>query len=551
VLGGSRRLLVITSGLALLQSLLIVPIGLLFKRIFDHTISGHHSGELLAICAVLVALSLAAAGLALFTRHLVLGATKSAVLRLQITMLERMQALPAAWADRQDTRLLHAIIVQDSARIDVMLNAVAAQLLPAVIVAAGLSVAMFVVSPVLFLLLVPFVPLMLLVTRLLERRLAVRTRSWHTAFDRFTSRVHFLLRARSLITTHGTEEQELGAARTELEDLRDTGRAMAWLGAAYVQAGSAMTTVAAILVLLVGGLAVVHGDASLGALISFYALAALVRGQLSTIVTAVPEIVSAGESLVRLNTLLEADEPQPYRGLRAPDAVLPIVVQDVDFHYEGGPAVLRGASLEIERGELVVLTGANGAGKTTLAALILGLYKPVSGSLVAAGVPFAELDIRALRRRIALVGQDPILFPGTIAQNIGYGSPTSAPADIVRAARSSTADAFISGLPQGYDTPVGEEGGLLSGGQGQRIAIARALLHAPELLILDEPTANLDQESVGALVSNLRQRSRAGAILVISHHPEVIAAADRAYLLSEGTLSLSSSSYASLRRQGA
>ncbi len=210
-LGASRRLLLLTSGLALLQSVLTVPIGLLFKRVFDHTIPGGHTGELTWICALLIAFGLAASALALLSRYLVLDAIKHAVMRLRGELLARVQALPASWADRQDPGILHSVIVQDTDRIDNVLTAAAGQLLPAVIVGGALAIAMLVVDPLLFLVVVPVVPAMMLVTRFLKGMLIDRTRAWHRAFDRFSKRTHFILRARSVIAEFGTEDRELRA----------------------------------------------------------------------------------------------------------------------------------------------------------------------------------------------------------------------------------------------------------------------------------------------------------------------------------------------------
>jgi ATP-binding cassette subfamily B protein len=313
---------------------------------------------------------------------------------------------------------------------------------------------------------------------------------------------------------------------------------MAWLGAAYVQSGSVIAMLAAVVVLVVGGLAVVDRTTSLGSLLAFYALAALQRGYLSTIAVAVPEIISAGESLARVRTVLEAHEPQPYTGRHVPIKPLPVVLKDVHFAYQEDVPVLRGVSMEIRAGDLLAIVGPNGAGKSTIANLILGFYRPVSGCLLAGDVPYDELDTHALLRHMGSVAQDPVLFSATVAENIGYGEPAADRARIVAAAQRATAHDFIAELPRGYDTPVGDEGALLSGGEGQRIAIARALLRAPELLILDEPTANLDRDAVAALLGTLRESAPDRAVVVISHDPEVVLAADRVYALSDGVLSV-------------
>jgi ABC-type bacteriocin/lantibiotic exporter with double-glycine peptidase domain len=511
-----------------------VPIGLVFRHTFDDTIPKGQTGELLAIGGALVVLALASTALSLLTRYLVLSATKTAVLELRLALLARIQTLPASWADRNETGLLHATIVQDSERIDIMSNAVAGQLVPSVIISAALSVALVVVSPFLFVLLVPVVPAMLLLTRWLGGVVRRRTRTLQSDFDRFSIRTQFALRARSLISTSGTEQAEIDAARADLSSLRDSGRSVAWLQNAYVQANGAVATLTAVTVLVVGGTAVANGDMTLGSMLSFYALAALLRGPLGMIATVIPDVISGGESLARLQAILQADEAQPYDGARTPDAVLPLVIRSVHFGYRAGEPVLRGTSLEINPGERVAIIGANGVGKSTIAALILGLYRPARGELLAAGVPFDEIDIKALRRQIAIVPEDPILFPGTIAENIAYGAPDADQGRVADAARRATAHGFIADLPAGYDTPVGDEGELLSSGQRQRIAIARALIRDPTLLILDEPTTSLDRESVSELMAELSDVPGDRAVLVISHDAEVVVGADRVHRLEAG-----------------
>jgi ABC-type multidrug transport system fused ATPase/permease subunit len=294
----------------------------------------------------------------------------------------------------------------------------------------------------------------------------------------------------------------------------------------------------------VGGTAVAKGDMTLGSLVSFYALAALLRGPLSTIATVIPDVIAGGESLARLQAILDTDEPQPYHGSRSPRELLPMVVRDVHFSYRDGQPVLRGISLEINPGERVAIVGPNGTGKSTIAALVLGLYRPARGELLACGVPFDELDIKELRRRIAIVPEDPILFPGTIADNIAYGAPGADRVQIAEAARKATADAFIRELPSGYDTPVGDEGELLSSGQRQRIAIARALIREPTLLILDEPTTSLDRESVAELVAELSEVDDDAAILLISHDAAVVAGADSVHRLAHQPAKRSTTSLA-------
>jgi ATP-binding cassette, subfamily B, bacterial len=180
--------------------------------------------------------------------------------------------------------------------------------------------------------------------------------------------------------------------------------------------------------------------------------------------------------------------------------------------------------------------GPNGAGKTTIVNLILGLYRPSAGTVLADGAPLDDVDLRSLRRRIGVVLQDPPILPGTVRENIAFGEPDVSDEDVRRAADAATAAEFIDELPLGYETPVGEEGELLSGGQRQRIAIARALLRQPRLVILDEPSTNLDRHSTEALLRNLGALPEYPAVLLLTHDEVVARAAERTVRIRDGRI---------------
>jgi ABC-type bacteriocin/lantibiotic exporter with double-glycine peptidase domain len=245
--------------------------------------------------------------------------------------------------------------------------------------------------------------------------------------------------------------------------------------------------------------------------------------------------MSGSEYMARLDRILETAEREPYRGTRPISLQGALELDGVSFGY-GDKPLLRDVSLRIERGRRVALFGPNGAGKSTLVSLLLGLYRPQRGTLRADGIPYDELDMPILRRGIGVILQDPIIFPGTIAENIAYGRPDATREDVVRAARSSTASSFIESLSDGYDARVGDEGGLMSGGQRQRIAIARALVTRPSVLILDEPTTHLDDSSISQLMANLEALPGAPAVLTISHDSEVARHADAVYHLRDGRI---------------
>jgi ATP-binding cassette subfamily B protein len=286
---------------------------------------------------------------------------------------------------------------------------------------------------------------------------------------------------------------------------------------------------------VVGGIGVAHHEMTVGQLLSFYAIVALLQAQVSTVVSLLPLVVSGEESLRRLDVILDADQPMPYAGRRRIDFSGSITLSAVTFGY-GSEPLLEDVELELEAGEQVVVVGPNGAGKSTLASLILGLYRPWSGRLLADGVPYDELDMRHLRRAFGVVLQDPVIIPASAAENIAYGRPEATPADIRRAAELAGAAAFIERLPRGYDTWVGDEGSLLSGGERQRLAIARALISSPRLLILDEPTTHLDDEAIATVQANLDALPGAPGVLTITHDEAIARAAARVIYIRDGRL---------------
>ena len=245
--------------------------------------------------------------------------------------------------------------------------------------------------------------------------------------------------------------------------------------------------------------------------------------------------LSGYESFVRLEAITESTEPEPYTGTRRLRFTGSLAVEGASFDY-GREPLLERVTMEVEPGEFVALVGPNGAGKTTLLSLILGLYRPREGSLLADGVPYDELDITELRRQMGVILQDPIVFPTTIRQNIAYGRPDATAEEIREAARWATAAGWIESLPEGYETQMGDEGGLMSGGERQRVALARALLSQPALLVLDEPTTHLHDATIRRLMQNLTELPGHPTVLAISHDPVVADQADRVYTLRDGRI---------------
>jgi ABC-type bacteriocin/lantibiotic exporter with double-glycine peptidase domain len=531
----SRQLLVIGVLVSVGQAALLVPIPLVVRHVFDSDLKRGRAGGVVLGGVVVLALYLGGSGLALVSRYAVLKATKRGIADLRSQLSTQLYALPKSFHDRTDPWQLHATIVQDSERLDVVANAAIGQMLPASVVSLGLAVVALVLDPALFALLACSVPAMVLVKRRFGSRVGARTRTWQQAFDRFSVLTQTALRARTLADVRGADQLELGRLTESVEALSDAGLEMAWRQGCLSVAQGTIVAVAAVLVLVVGGSAVASGAMSTGDLISFYALVALLQGQVTTITVLLPIAISGRESLERLNSFLDVAERAPYRGTGRIDFQGAIELRGVSFGY-GRELVLREFELTIAPGENIVILGPNGAGKSSLASLILGLYRPTSGELLADGVPYEQLDMRALRTAFGVLLQDPLILPGTVAENIAYGRPAASSRDIERAAVLAGANVFVQQLPAGYGSKVGAEGGLLSGGQRQRVALARALLGEPRLLILDEPTTHLDGDAIAGIRAALDDLTTVPTVITITHDEVLAGQADRVIHLRDGRI---------------
>jgi subfamily B ATP-binding cassette protein MsbA len=213
-----------------------------------------------------------------------------------------------------------------------------------------------------------------------------------------------------------------------------------------------------------------------------------------------------------------------------------VAFEDVRFAYGEGPEVLEGVSLTVSRGETVALVGPSGGGKSTLLNLIPRFYDVTGGRVTLDGRDVRDLTLASLRRRIALVTQEPFLFDDTLRANIAYARPEASEAEIEAAARAAAAHDFILALPQGYDTPAGEAGLRLSGGQRQRIAIARAFLKDAPILLLDEATSALDSESEAQVQAALARLMEGRTTLLVAHRLSTVRTADRIYVLDRGRI---------------
>ena len=302
---------------------------------------------------------------------------------------------------------------------------------------------------------------------------------------------------------------------------------------------SAITILGTALVLTVGGMHVLDGRMTIGGLTIVIAYLGAVYGPLSSIAHTTGQVQGALAGAKRVRTVL-ALVPETIDAPGAMDAgevTGHIRFDHVGFTYPDGTPVLHDITFEATPGQVIAVVGLTGAGKTTLVSLIPRFYHATSGRVLIDGVDVEHYRVRSLRERIAIVLQDPVLFSGTIAENLRYGRLDASAVEIEEAARAAHAHDFISRLPKGYDTAIAEAGGGLSGGERQRLSVARAILKNAPILILDEPTSSLDAISEEIVFAALRRLRAGRTTIVIAHRLSTVRDADSILVLDEGGIS--------------
>lgn len=290
-----------------------------------------------------------------------------------------------------------------------------------------------------------------------------------------------------------------------------------------------------------GAWQVIQNELTIGQLVAFNMLVGNVINPFQRLILLWNELQEVLIAVERINDVIDAE---PEEDLHSPSRQsLPPISGYIHFdkvtfryHPKSDVNTLENVSFSVQPGQMVALVGRSGSGKTTISKLILGLYPPTVGKILIDGYDVTSLSLRSLRQQIGVVDQDTFLFGGTIRDNISVGHPEASPEDVIEAAQQAGAHQFIKELPMGYETQIGEGGGMLSGGQRQRLAIARALLGNPRLLILDEATSSLDAESERIIQTNLSTIFTSRTTLVIAHRLSTVRNADLILVLDRGVL---------------
>jgi len=382
------------------------------------------------------------------------------------------------------------------------------------------------------------VPFLFLCLRYYTSTLVNREERVKELESKLIERLYETFSAIRLVKSFAREPYELARYSNAGGKTMDARIAITWQQSLFSVVVTTITILGTALVLIVGGRHVMRGQMTIGDMTVVIAYLGAVYGPLSAIAHTTGQLQGAlaGAKRVRAMFALAPETNDAPDAIEAADVRGDIRFEDVGFTYPDGARVLHDIDFEAKPGHMIALVGLTGAGKTTLVSLIPRFYDATKGRVLIDGVDVRRYRVRSLRDKISIVLQDPVLFSGTIADNLRYGRLDATAQEIEEAARAAHAHEFISQLPKGYDTEIAEAGGGLSGGERQRLSVARAILKNAPILILDEPTSSLDAISEEIVFAALRRLRAGRTTIVIAHRLSTVRDADRILVLDGGKI---------------
>ena len=473
------------------------------------------------------------------------------LLTLQEQMFERLQRLSHRFHGRAKVGDLMSRLSQD---LDAIRNAMTAVLVQGVfltiqaVFAAGAALFL---DPLLGVLTLVVVPLFALSYVLLLSRVQQASKDAQARFGEVMTASQENLSAQPVIKAFGLEEQAVESYRARLLAVFRAILRVVTLGAVFNASVGMAITIGQLLVLGVGGYLVIEESITLGTLVAFVGLLPSFFQPITALATVGQTVQKASGAMERVREVL--DEPIEIEERPGATALEPLAgeirFERVSFGYEPGRPVLHELDLAIPAGSHVAIVGPSGSGKSTIVNLLLRFWDPDEGRVLFDGSDLRDATLASVRGQMALVFQDTFVFDTTVRENIGIGRTGASDADIAAAARAARLDDWVASLPAGFDTVLGERGVRMSGGQRQRLALARALLRDPSILVLDEATSALDPQTEREILDTLLTLTRGRTTVSITHRLSLAATADRVLVLDGGRL-VEQGSHAELARAG-
>ena len=508
------------------------------SRAVDVGLGKADAARLDRIVLILIGVFIAHAALVWLRHYSLSWLGERVVTDLRALVMERVLALDQAWFHERRTGELVGRLASDVTVIEGVVSTDLSLALRNGLQLVGGLVLLFIIDARLTMVMLAIVPPVVVSTVYFGKALRKKSRDVQDQLAKTSGEVQESIGAIATVQSFVRERHHAARYRAGVEDAFQRALRLFRWRSSFWAAGMVLGYAAIAALVWLGGHALIDGTLTAGQLTKFFLYTFMVAGSLGEVAGLWGSLQRAAGATERLFAIIDTvpaiRDPADPKPLPAGGGA--IRFEDVEFAYASRPGhpVLAGVSLAVEPGEIVAVVGPSGAGKSTLLSLLFRFHDVDRGRITFEGVDVRELQLADLRRSLAMVAQEPVLFAGTLRDNIAYARDDVEPAAIEAAARDANAHDFIVRFPDGYDTVIGERGVKLSGGQKQRIAIARALVANPRVLILDEATSNLDAGSEALVQQALARLMRGRTTLVVAHRLSTVRDAHRIVVLDGG-----------------
>ncbi len=516
------------AALILLTSLLAFPGPLITRFLIDKVILGKQLSLLLQVIALLAGIKIVGILFGLLQQYFFTRFEQEVLLEIQQALFDRTLRLPKSFFDSKETGYLMSRLLGDVGGLRWFFSSTLIHMFTSFIRFAGGVFFLLYLNWRLAAAVLVILPLMLVSVRFFGRKLRVLSHHGMERQAEVFQSVQESLAQTSLIKAFATEKRTLNSLMGKMRASLQVGMEQHTLGSLANLAIGFAPDLAHLIVMAAGAFLIIKGQWSVGSMLAFQSYVGFVYGPAQYLAQANFQWQNAVASLERVSALFDVvPEEHAGVGIKADRLHGEVTFEHVFFSYNGKDIVLEDISFATRAGEHMAIVGPSGVGKTTLISLLLQFYRPQKGKICIDGRTAAEYELNSLRRRIGYVPQSPTLLSGTIAENLRYGEPEASTAQIERAARVAGIHDFITSLPEGYQALVGERGVNFSEGQKQRLAIARALVKDPDIVVLDEPTSALDSQTEASIFASLPNLLRGKTLFIIAHRLSTIRQADR------------------------
>ncbi len=490
------------------------------------------------LVGLLIAMNITVSGLSGLRSYIMARIGQRVTYGLRNEVYTHLHALSLSYYNKNETGRIMASVTQDVGRLQDFISDGLQEAIRDVLTLVIICIILFALNPGLAALVLLPTPLLVWATMRFGRKLHAIYRPLWRRWASLSALLADTIPGVRVVKAFAQEQREVGKFEGRSLNLLQGELRVAWMRSLFGPVMAFITSVGTIIIWWVGGRDILAGELTLGAFVAFTSYMYRFYGPVESLCRLNHRFQRAATSAERVFDVLDThpeviDQPG---AMLMPPIEGRVEFRGVHFGYEEDKPVIEDLNFTVEPGEMIGLAGHSGAGKSTLINLICRFYEPQEGAILIDGHDTRQVNLKSLREQIGVVLQDPFLFNGTVAENIAYGHPESSLEQTVAAAKAANAHDFIMNMPDGYDTMVGERGTRVSGGERQRLSIARAILRNPRILILDEATSNVDTQTEAQIQEALERLVQGRTTFAIAHRLSTLKNAHRLLILDKGKL---------------